>query len=226
MSYLKLLVAVILISLTGCSKQKQEVLDGEQPVKVMIDDREFLVPKKYIDNPSLSVENPLTFDETGSMIAYFYFPSLAGLSDTDEQQRFGRFNHEVVSMQWYIKSNHYIDAKRKGVNVLDRSSVKIDKNKCQWKSLTCLSLIDLDFFKWVGSYEGFGSFHIRCPIDREDPIFETNQICNLSLDYDPKDIYIESLISSNFIASEDDLPKIMLQMKRFIDEWEVTAKAS
>jgi hypothetical protein len=36
-----------------------------------------------------------------------------------------------------------------------------------------------------------------------------------------KKIYIESKISSSFIKNDSDFPKIIYQMKTFLDEWEV-----
>ncbi|MFC3903670.1 hypothetical protein SAMN05421749_102474 [Acinetobacter marinus] len=218
--YLILIHIAFLGWLAGCTGKYVEVFEPEQHIQVLIADREFLVPKKYIDNPSLPVQSPLTFDKNGSMIAYFYFPSLSGLTETDAQQRFGRFNHQVISMQWYIKSEHYIDAKKSGNNILESPIINIVHKDCEWASLSCLSIKDPDFFKWVGSYQGIGSFYIRCHIDRENPQLLPNQVCNLYLDYDDKDIYIESLISSNFITDKEALPKVMMQMKAFIDEWE------
>ncbi|OTG86111.1 hypothetical protein B9T31_08710 [Acinetobacter sp. ANC 4558] len=213
---------VIMILLTSCAKKYDEIIDGEQDVQVLIAEREFLVPKKYIDNPSLPVQSPLIFDKKGSMIAYFYWPTLDGLAESDNQQRFGRFNHQVVSMQWYIKNEHYIDAQRSIENIQSYESYqKKSKLSCPLSNMKCIGISSPLSYEWMGNYEGMGSFYIRCPKEEEKSELLLNQVCNLAVDYDDKNIYIESLISSNFIASEDDLPKILNQMKAFIDDWEV-----
>ena len=215
-----LLVILLIISVTGCSKQKEQVVDGEKKVQVFLNDREFLVPKKYINKPSRAVTSPLMFEGSQGMISYFYWPSLQGLVATDEQQNFGQFNQQVVSMTWRILSENYISAKQYGVNIREDNN-RILNTKCKWKEIICFNIKDQNFYKWIGTINNIGSFYIRCPKEIESTELLENGICNLDFDYDQKDLYIETLISSNFIKSDEDLPNVIYQMKVFLDEWEV-----
>ena len=207
------------MSVAGCSKPKEQVMDGEQKVQVLLNDREFLVPKKYIENPQKSVETPLIFKDNQGMIGYFYWPNLAGLSETDRPYVWD-YHLEVVEMNWRLLSQHYISAKQYGINIKEDNKGTLD-GKCKWDNILCFSIKDKYFYKWVGEIDNIGSFYIRCPKDSEREELLENIRCNLDLDYDQKDLYIDSQISSSFIKNDSDFPKIIYQMKTFLDEWEV-----
>lgn len=212
-------ILFITISLFGCSQPKEQVWDDEKKVQVFLNNREFLVPKKYIESPQNSVETPLRFKDDSGMIAYFYWPNLEGLSEKDRPYVWD-YDREIVEMTWRILSKHYISVKQVGINI-KKNNVQILNGKCKWEDIVCFSIKDKDFYEWIGEIDNIGSFYIRCNKDLESEAYLENGLCNLEFDYDQKDLYIESKISNNFIKSDDDLPKIIYQMKTFVDEWEV-----
>ncbi|MBP8006503.1 MAG: hypothetical protein KAZ18_06370 [Acinetobacter sp.] len=205
-----------LFVLTSCSKENQHVLDGDESIRVNIGDRIFLVPKKYIESPAISVERKLSFDENGSMIVYFYWPKLLGLTDRDEQQRFGRFNHQVIQMQWFLLSKRPNSTKM----IIDNIKERADKIKeCNLSgTASCEEIVDVDFYKLVGILPNNENFYIRCPLEKK-AIFNES-VCNFRLDYEEKDIYVEGLISSNFIHNGEFVGALN-QINRFLNEWEL-----
>ena len=217
-----LLIVMVLIFITGCSPQLEQVYEGEQNVQVVIADRNFAVPKKYIDSPSQPVESPLVFDRSGSMIAYFNWPSLAGLSESDNQQRFGRFNHDIIQIQWYLLDQQPVTARQVLTNLSEEINFVRDGNNCEWSDIkNCHYKYKGRYYNYVGEIQNFGPFTIICHSYSE--VMDQNTICNLTIDYPAKNLYIDSLISSNMIIA-GEFPKIAQQIKIFLDKWEVKIK--
>ena len=217
-----LLIIMVLSFITGCSPQLEQVYDGEKNVQVVIADRNFAVPKKYIDSPSQPVESPLVFDRSGSMIAYFNWPSLAGLSESDNQLRFGRFNHDIIQIQWYLLDQQPITVIAQNIvkNMSDHKAFRLNGGfDCNWSGTKKCQYADMTgIYTFLGEVHQMGAFAITCPT--ESSVMEKNQICHYYLDYSAKNLYIESLISSNMIIA-GDFPKVAQQIKIFLDTWEV-----
>ena len=47
-----------------------------------------------------------------------------------------------------------------------------------------------------------------------------DEICNFSVDYDDKGLYLEGFIGSKYILEDDTFPKILDQNKKLLDQWE------
>ncbi|MDQ8934638.1 hypothetical protein [Acinetobacter rudis] len=221
---IKYFVFVILFLLAGCGAKVERVYDGQKTVKVSLGDRLFLVPKKYIDITSVPVPNPIVRGQYGSMNAYFYWPNLEGLSDSDEQQRFGRFNHYVVSMQWQLLKNVDVQTKTIVENIEHNYHVITEGKNCAWNGLTDCKYIynslDQTYF-FVGKDKQMNSFMIRC--HSETLLMDDYEVCNFEMDYFDRGLNISGLVSSSFIRIER-FPQIIEQMKTFLNQWEQKSK--
>lgn len=216
-SVLFLILSFLLIS---CSKQNPEVINGDENIYISLEDRVFITPKKYIDNPSRSVPQKLIFNDNEGMIIYYYWPTLEGLNDYDDQPRFGRINHSVVQMGWRLLKNVPVSTAQVYKNV-NRINLKfLDSSECTWKGITeCRYSNDGKLATWIGLKKELGYFWIRCPANENKEVLK-DEICNFSVDYDYKGLYIEGFIGSKYILDNDNFPEILDQNKRFLDQWE------
>lgn len=221
---IKYFILVILFLLAGCGAKVEQVYDGEKTVQVSLGDSLFFVPKKYIDNPSVPVPNPIVRGQYGSMNAYFYWPNLEGLSDSDEQQRFGRFNPYVVGMQWQLLKNVNVQTKTIVANIEHNYHVITEGKTCAWNEVRGCKYIynslDQTYF-FVGQDERMNSFMIRCY--SETLLMDDYKVCNFEMDYFDRGLNLSGLVSSSLIR-QGSFPEIIEQMKTFLNQWEQKSK--
>jgi hypothetical protein len=205
--------------LISCVKKEREVFDGDEKIYISLDGRTFNVPKKYIDGPSKSVPQKLIFNKDQGMITYYYWPTLDGLSENDDQPRFGRINHSIIQMEWTLLSSNPVPASKFYENVTRLNEMNPNTRDCHWNGIVkCRYAKDSDFAKWIGYKENVGYFFIRCPANNSKVL--EDEICNFSFDYEAKGLSINGFIGSKFVLKGDNVPKILDQSRSFLDQWE------
>lgn len=213
----KYFIFVISLLLAGCESKVEQVYDEEKAIQVSLGDKLFFVPKKYIDNPSVPVPNPIVRGQYGSMNAYFYWPSLEGLTDFDEQQRFGRFNHYVIGMQWQLLDHVPVTTTQQIKNLNEYVQFDSAGSSCKWSGIIgCKQVYNGELYFFTGQDEKIGAYLVRCPSLNKQ--IDDNSVCNFDMDYSTKGLYLTGLISSSFVKTES-FPKIAAQMKTFLDQW-------
>ena len=70
------------------------------------------------------------------MIAYYYWPTLNGLKNNDDQPRFGRINHSVIQMEWKILKNIPVSTAQVYQNVSKIKSEITNSSECIWNDIT------------------------------------------------------------------------------------------
>lgn len=209
-------------SVASCKDKEEvkEVFNSDEYIYVSLDEKKFNIPKKYIDNPSRSVPQRLIFKDDEGMIAYYYWPTLNGLQDNDDQPRFGQINNNVIQMEWKILKNIPVSTAQAYQNVSKIKSEITSSSECIWNDITqCRYSNDGGLATWIGFKNGLGYFWIRCPANEKKEVME-DEICNFSVDYDDKGLYLKGFIGSKYILEDDTFPKILDQNKKFLDQWE------
>lgn len=210
----------LLCTLSSCKEEVKDVFNSNEYIYVFLDDRKFNIPKKYINSPSRSVPQKLIFKEDAGMIAYYYWPNLNGLQDNDNQPQFGRINHDVIQMEWKILNNIPVSTAQVYKNISKIKSKNTSSSKCIWNDITqCRYSNNGSLALWYGFKNGLGYFQIRCPASEQKEVME-DEICNFSVDYDDKGLYLAGFIGSKYILEDDTFPKILDQNKKFLDQWE------